>query len=107
VRLSARAGSAAARLLLHIAGDWIPHEDIPDRAFEIGSGIGGVPAFFSGAVRDHSIPRHGALAASCPTRTRLRFPRPGGRKVFPSHRLRGWHRSGGVSAPVQLFLAGS
>ena len=33
-------------------------------------------------------------------------PADGGRKLFPSHRLRGWHRSGGVPAPVQLVLAG-
>ncbi|MGE5433640.1 MAG: hypothetical protein ACM3S3_02525 [Candidatus Doudnabacteria bacterium] len=88
-------------------GDWIPHEDIPDRAFEIGSGIAGV--LLLGAVRGPLDPAvTGALAASCPDLEHvLRFPRPGGLKLFPSHRLRGWHRSGGLSAPVQLFLAGS
>jgi len=49
----------------------------------------------------------GALAASSPDLEHvLRLPRPGGRKLFPSHRLHGWHRSGGVPAPAQLLLAG-
>jgi hypothetical protein len=26
---------------LHVAGDRVPHEDIPDRRFEIGSGLRG------------------------------------------------------------------
>jgi len=87
-------------------GDWIPHEDIPDRAFEIGSGVAAV--LLLGAARGPLDPAvTGAIAASCPDLEHvLRFPRPGGRKLFPSHRLRGWHRSGGLSAPVQLLLAG-
>lgn len=93
-------------LLLHLAGDWMPHEDIPDRAFEIGSGVAAV--LLLGAVRGPLDPAvTGAIASSCPDLEHVfRFPRPGGRKLFPSHRLRGWHRSGGLSAPVQLLLAG-
>jgi hypothetical protein len=34
------------------------------------------------------------------------MPRPGGRKLFPSHRIRGWHRPGGISASAQLLVAG-
>jgi hypothetical protein len=32
------------------------------------------------------------------------LPRPGHDrpKLFPSHRFEGWHRSGGISAPLQL-----
>ena len=84
----------------------MPHEDIPDRRFEIGSGIAGV--LLLAAVRGPLDPAvSGALAASSPDLEHvLRLPRPGGRKLFPSHRLRGWHRSGGVSAPAQLVLAG-
>jgi hypothetical protein len=49
----------------------------------------------------------GAAAASAPDLEHvLRLPRPGGRKLFPSHRIPGFHRSGGVSAEVQLFAAG-
>jgi hypothetical protein len=36
----------------------------------------------------------------------LRLPRPGGRKLFPSHRLYGWHRSGGIPDWGQLLVAG-
>jgi hypothetical protein len=84
----------------------MPHEDIPDRDFEIGSGIAGV--LLLAAVRGPLDPAvTGALAASSPDLEHLfRFPRPGGRKLFPSHRLRGWHRSGGVPAGAQLLLAG-
>jgi hypothetical protein len=104
--VGSRLGSLPLGLLLHLAGDRMPHEDIPDRAFEIGSGIAGV--LLLGAARGPLDPAvTGALAASLPDLEQVfRFPRPGGRKLFPSHRLRGWHRSGGVSAPVQLFLAG-
>jgi hypothetical protein len=36
----------------------------------------------------------------------FRLPRPGGRKLFPSHRVLGWHREGGVPASAQLLAAG-
>ena len=35
------------------------------------------------------------------------LPRPGGRKLFPSHRLIGWHRRGGIPAWAQLVAAGA
>jgi hypothetical protein len=84
----------------------MPHQDIPDRAFEIRSGIAAV--LLLAAVRGPFDPAvSGALAASCPDVEHvLRLPRPGGRKLFPSHRFRGWHRSGGLPAPAQLLLAG-
>ena len=84
----------------------MPHEDIPDRRFEIASGIAGVVLL--AAMRGPLDPAvSGALAASAPDLEHvLRFPRPGGRKLFTSHRLRGWHRGGGISAPAQLVLAG-
>jgi hypothetical protein len=93
-------------MLLHLAGDRMPHEDIVDRRFEIASGVTAV--LLLAAVRGPLDPAvTGALAASAPDLEHvLRFPRPGGRKLFPSHRVRGWHRSGGVSAPAQLLLAG-
>jgi hypothetical protein len=93
-------------LLLHLAGDRMPHQDIPDRRFEIWSGIAGV--LLLAAVRGPLHPAvSGALAASSPDIEHvLRLPRPGGRKLFPSHRFHGWHRSGGLSAPAQLLLAG-
>ncbi len=106
----ALAGSRRASLvlgpLLHLAGDRMPHEDIADRRFEVGSGVAAV--LLLAAARGPFDPAvTGALAASGPDLEHvLRFPRPGGRKLFPSHRLHGWHRSGGLSAPAQLVLAG-
>jgi hypothetical protein len=92
--------------LLHLAGDRIPHQDIASRRFEIASGLAllfGVAAArgpFSPAVL-------GAIGASAPDLEHvLRLPRPGGRKLFPSHRVRGWHRAGGVPAWAQLLAAG-
>jgi hypothetical protein len=106
----ALAGSRRAALalgpLLHLAGDRLPHQDIGDRRFEIGSGIAAV--LLLAAARGPLDPAvAGALAASAPDLEHVfRFPRPGGRKLFPSHRLRGWHRAGGLSASAQLLLAG-
>jgi hypothetical protein len=92
--------------LMHVAGDRMPHEDIGNRRFEIWSGVGALTAvalrrgFVDGATL-------GAVAGSAPDLEHvLRLPRPGGRKLFPSHRLHGWHRSGGVPAWVQLLAAG-
>jgi hypothetical protein len=104
--INSRVGSLPLGLLLHLAGDRMPHEDIADRRFEIGSGIAGV--LLLAAARGPLDPAvSGALAASSPDLEHVfRLPRPGGRKLFPSHRLRGWHRSGGLSAPAQLVLAG-
>jgi hypothetical protein len=84
----------------------MPHQDIEDRRFEIRSGVAAV-LLLAGARGPFDPAVTGALAASCPDLEHvLRFPRPGGRKLFPSHRLRGWHRSGGVPASVQLLVAG-
>lgn len=104
--IGSRLGSLPLGLLLHLAGDRVPHEDIHDRRFEIGSGIAAV--LLLAAVRGPLDPAvSGALAASCPDLEHVfRLPRPGGRKLFPSHRLHGWHRSGGLPAPAQLVVAG-
>ena len=101
-----RLGSLALGPLLHLAGDLMPHEDIPDRRFEIRSGVAAVVLL--AAARGPFDPAvTGALAASAPDLEHVvPFLRPGGRKHFPSHRLHGWHRSGGMRAPVQLLLAG-
>jgi hypothetical protein len=101
-----RLASLPLGLLLHLAGDRMPHEDIRDRHFEIVSGVAGV--LFIAAARGPFDPAvSGALAASSPDIEHVvRLPRPGGRKLFPSHRFHGWHRSGGLPAPAQLLLAG-
>jgi len=100
-----RLGAVALGATLHALGDAMPHDDIPSRSFEIGSGVA---ALLAVAVR-HG-PLHpatiGAAAASAPDLEHvLPLPKPGGRDLFPSHRIRGWHRGGGVPAWAQLAAA--
>jgi hypothetical protein len=103
-----RSPVAAAALgpVLHAAGDRMPHQDIASDQWEIGSGL--VLVSVLAAVRgplDATV--MGALAASAPDAEHLvPLPRPGGRKLFPSHRIPGWHRAGGAPAWLQAFVAG-
>jgi hypothetical protein len=89
---------------LHVAGDRVPHEDIPDRSFEIGSGLAALALL--AARRGLSDPAVlGGAAASMPDLEHLvSWLRPGGEKIF--HRGGGRH---GVGMPVetQLLLAGT
>jgi hypothetical protein len=102
-----RTGAALLGPVLHFVGDRIPHQDIASRPFEIASGVGGVLAL--ALTRGPSDPTTvGALASAAPDLEHVvRLPRPGGRKLFPSHRNPGWHPPGGVSATVQLLVAGA
>jgi hypothetical protein len=105
----ALAGSGRRALLLgpalHLAADRIPHEDIPSRRFEIGSGLASVALLAArrGPLDPATL---GALAASAPDLEHL-FPllRPRGKKLF--HGSRGWQRSGAFPAKLQLLLAGA
>ena len=108
VGLAARSRRAAVLLgaLAHFFGDRVPHYDIGDRRFEILSGAAALTAV---AVRrgPFDAATIGAAAGSAPDIEHVvRLPRPGGRKLFPSHRIRGWHRSGGLSTSAQLLAAG-
>ena len=104
----AASGSRLAALLLgpvlHLAGDRLPHEDIPSRRFEIGSGLAGL--LLLAARRGPLDPATlGAAASSAPDLEHiLPFLRLRGRKVF--HDRLGWHRSGRFPADLQLLLAG-
>ena len=105
--LGSRRQALAAGLVLHALGDHMPHHDINSQRFEIGSGLAAVCAL---ALRygPTSPAVVGALAASAPDIEHVvPLPRPGGRKLFPSHRVEGWHRAGGVPAWVQLLAAGT
>jgi hypothetical protein len=102
-----RAGAVALGLVLHALGDRMPHEDIDSQRFEIRSGIACALAL---AVRYGPLSpvTIGALASSAPDIEHvMRLPRPGGRKLFPSHRIPDWHRAGGVPAWAQLLAAGA
>jgi hypothetical protein len=89
---------------LHLAGDRVPHEDIPDRSFEIGSGL--VALALLAARRGPLDPAVlGGAAASAPDLEHVvPWLRLRGEKVF--HRGGGRHGAG-VSAEAQLLLAGT
>jgi hypothetical protein len=116
VSLHVATGAAAGALLrsrrlalllgppLHLAGDRVPHEDIPDRSFEIGSGL--VALGLLAARRGPFDPAVlGGAAAAMPD---LEHVVPGlrvrGMKAF--HRGGGRHGAG-ISTEAQLLLAGA
>jgi len=92
--------------VLHLAADLLPHHDIRSRKFEGWSGV--VLVALLAATRGVTSPEAiGGLAASAPDLEHvLPLPRPGGRKLFPSHRVGGLHQEGGVPAWAQLAAAG-
>ena len=101
-----RGAAVVLGALTHFLGDRVPHYDILDRRFEIWSGVAALTAV---AVRcgPFDPATIGAAAGSAPDLEHVvRLPRPGGRKLFPSHRIRGWHRSGGLLTSTQLLAAG-
>jgi hypothetical protein len=102
-----RLGAVGLGLLLHAAGDRMPHDDVASRRFEIASGAASL--LLLAAARGPLDPAVlGGIAASVPDVEHvLPLPRPDGRKLFPSHRVRGWHREGGVPAWAQLVAAGA
>jgi hypothetical protein len=100
-----RARALALGLASHALGDAIPHRDIESRRFEITSGLAllALLAWARGPL-DRAV--LGGAAASAPDLEHvLPLPRPGGRQLFPSHRVEGWHREGGLTAGVQLAAA--
>jgi hypothetical protein len=88
----------------HVAGDRVPHEDIPDRSFELGSGL--VALGLLAARRGPLDPAVlGGAAASMPDLEHLvPWLRLRGEKVF--HRSEGRHGAG-ISVEAQLLAAGA
>jgi hypothetical protein len=75
--------------------------------FEIGSGLA-LLALLAAARGPLDPAVIGAVASSAIDLEHvLPLPRPGGRKLFPSHRIASLHRTGGVPASVQLVAAGA
>jgi len=102
-----RTGAFVLGLALHGLGDAIPHRDIDSESFEIRSGVAAALALAARYGLFHPV-TIGALAASAPDIEHVvNLPRPGGRKLFPSHRVEGWHREGGIPAWAQLIAAGT
>lgn len=89
--------------MVHLAGDYVPHEDFRSRRFEIGSGVAALVLLAArrGLFDPATI---GAAASASPDLEHvLPFLRPGGRKLF--HDRLGWHRAGRLPAVLQLALA--
>lgn len=104
--LAGRRGRAALLgLALHALGDVIPHRDIPSRRFEIASGLALLALL--AARRGLTDPAViGGAACACPDLEHvLPLPKPGGRDLYPSHRIEGLHRAGGIPAAAQLLAA--
>jgi len=103
--LGSRTEAALAGLALHAAGDAIPHEDFDSLRFETISGLGLLALL---AVRrgftDPAV-IGGAFCAAPDLEHVIPHPGHSKPKLFPSHRLEGWHREGGISAPLQLLLS--
>jgi hypothetical protein len=99
-----RLGAVALGAITHGLADSVPHRDF-GRKFEMATGAAGV--LLLAARRGPLAPATlGAVAASVPDVEHvLPLPRPGGRKLYPSHRFEGWHREGGIPAWVQLATA--
>jgi hypothetical protein len=89
--------------VLHVAGDRVPHEDIHDRRFEIGSGLAAVGLL--AARRGPFDPAVlGAAACAVPDVEHLvPWARVRGEKLF--HRGAGGHGAGGIPAEAQLLSA--
>jgi hypothetical protein len=89
---------------LHVAADRVPHEDIPDRSFELGSGL--VALGLLAASRGPFDPAVlGGAASAMPDLEHIAsWLRPGGEKIF--HRG-GGHHGAGISTEAQLLLAGA
>jgi hypothetical protein len=103
--VGSRAAAIPLGVALHFVGDVTPHRDFPSHAFELGTGVAAVLAL--AWRRGFGDPvTVGAIASSVPDLEHvLPLPRPGGRKLFPSHRWPALHRIGGLSAATQLAAA--
>jgi hypothetical protein len=100
--VGSRGRALALGPLLHLAGDRVPHQDIPSRRFEIASGAACL--LLLAARRGPFDPATiGAAAASAPDVEHVvPWLRPRGRKLF-HHRAQ---HGGGLPAALQLLLAG-
>jgi len=88
---------------VHVAGDRVPHDDIDDLGFEVGSGLVALALLAARrGVLDPAV-LCGATAAAPDLEHVVPWLRPGGRKLF--------HREGnvdsGIATGLQLLAAGA
>ena len=88
--------------LVHLAGDRVPHDDIHDLGFEVGSGLAALALLAARRGPLDPAVLGGATAAAPDLEHVVPWLRPRGRKFF--------HREGnvdsGMSTGLQLLLAG-
>lgn len=89
--------------LAHVAGDRVPHDDIHDLGFEIGSGLAALALLAARRGPFDPAVLGGASASAADLEHLVPWLRPGGRKLF--HRDGDVHR--GMSTGVQLLAAGA
>jgi hypothetical protein len=89
---------------LHIAGDRVPHEDIPDRSFEIGSGLLALGLLAARRGPLDAAVLGGAAAAVPDLEHVVPWLRLRGKKLF--HRGGGRHGVG-ITVEAQLLVAGA
>jgi hypothetical protein len=89
---------------LHVAGDRVPHEDIPDRSFEIASGLAALGLLAARRGPFDAAVVGGAAAAMPDLEHIVPWLRPRGEKLF--HRGGGRHGAG-ITAEAQLLAAGA
>jgi hypothetical protein len=89
--------------VVHLAGDRVPHDDIHDLRFEVGSGVAELVLLAARRGLFDPAVLCGATAAAPDLEHVLPWLRPRGRKLF--------HREGnvdsGMSTGVQLLAAGA
>src|SRR3954447_18168678 len=89
--------------LVHLAGDRVPHDDIHNLRFEVGSGLAALALLAARRGPLDPAVLCGATAAAPDLEHVVPWLRPGGRKLF--------HREGnvdsGISTGVQLLAAGA
>lgn len=89
---------------LHVAGDRVPHEDIPDESFEIGSGLVALGLLAARRGPFDAAVLGGAAAAMPDLEHVVPWLRPGGEMLF--HRGEGRHGVG-ITVEAQLLIAGA
>ena len=100
-----RLAAAPLGLALHAGLDAVPHDDVPSRAFEIVTGVGTVLLLARrfGPLAPATV---GAAVGAAPDLEHvLPLPRPGGRKLFPTHRRAHEPRRRQVPVAAQLVVA--
>jgi hypothetical protein len=102
-----RARAVALAPLLHLALDVIPHEDVASHRFELATAGSAIVALALVRGPLHPATIGGLLPAAPDVEHLASFPRPGNRKLFPSHWFSARHRGPRIPVVAQLFAAGA